>query len=83
MSAKFRLFVQLLGATAVVAWSIAAGQALPRLLAGPLCSSRQDTWILAGHCPACFIAAGLTIAFGMTLILARRDATLGPARVPI
>lgn len=81
MSAKFRLIVPLLGATALVAWSIALGQALPRLLAGPLCSSRQDGWMLAGHCPACFVAAGLTIVFGLTLALARRDAVLASQAV--
>lgn len=53
----------LLGAAALVSWAIALQQALPRLLAGPICSSRQDTWAFAGHCPACFVAAGLTAAF--------------------
>lgn len=62
-----RLIAPLLGATALVAWTIAISQALPRLMAGPLCSSRQDAWALAGHCPACFAAAALTVLFGISL----------------
>ena len=73
MSAKFRLIAPLLGAIALVAWTIAIGQALPRLMAGPLCSSRQDAWALAGHCPACFVAAVLTVLFGFSLVLARSE----------
>lgn len=71
MSATFRFIAPLVGATALVAWTIALAQALPRLLAGPLCSSRQDAWALAGHCPACFVASALTILFGISLVLAR------------
>ena len=73
MSAKFRLIAPLLGAIALVAWTITLGQALPRLMAGPLCSSRQDAWALAGHCPACFVAAALTVLFGVSLVLARSE----------
>jgi len=73
MSATFRLIAPLLGAITLVAWTIAVGQALPRLLAGPLCSSRQDTLALAGHCPTCFVAAALTLLFGISLVLARSD----------
>ena len=79
MSAKFRFIAPLMGVTALVAWTVALGQALPRLLAGPLCSGRQDAWALAGHCPACFVAAALTLLFGISLVLARGQAA--PARL--
>ncbi len=74
MSAKSRFIVPVVGATALVAWTIALAQALPRLLAGPLCSSRQDVWSMAGHCPACYVAAALTLVFGIGLALARPKA---------
>jgi hypothetical protein len=82
MSAKFRFIAPFAGATALVAWAIALAQALPRLMAGPLCSSRQDAWSLAGHCPACFVAAGLTVLCAMSLVLARADSSRAwlPAR---
>lgn len=73
MSAKFRFIAPFAGATALVAWAIALAQALPRLMAGPLCSSRQDAWSMAGHCPACFVAAGLTVLCAMSLVLARAE----------
>lgn len=66
-----RLIAPFSGATALVAWTIAFAQALPRLMAGPLCSSRQDSWALAGHCPACFVAAALTIVFLASLVASR------------
>lgn len=53
---------QLTGAMALVSWVVAFGEAAPRLLSGPLCSSGQDAWGFAGHCPACYIAAAMTIA---------------------
>lgn len=71
MSAPFRLIAPFAGATALVAWMIALAQALPRLMAGPLCSSRQDTFALAGHCPACFVAAALSIVFLASLAATR------------
>lgn len=74
MSAKLRLIVPLIGVSALVAWTIALGQALPRLMAGPLCSSRQDSSLLAGHCPACFVAAALTAAFMLALLATRAPA---------
>jgi hypothetical protein len=49
------------GALALVSWAVALGDAAPRLLAGPLCTSSQDAWAFAGHCPACYVAAALTI----------------------
>ena len=52
-----------LASAALISWGIALGQALPRLLAGPLCSTRQDSFVLAGHCPACFVAVFLSLAF--------------------
>lgn len=68
MSAPFRLIAPFAGATALVAWTIALAQALPRLMAGPLCSSRQDAFALAGHCPACFVAAALSVIFLASLV---------------
>lgn len=47
---------------AVVSWTVAFWQAAPRLMAGPLCASPQDAFAFAGHCPACFVAAGFTLA---------------------
>jgi len=79
MSAKFRFIAPFAGATALVAWAIALAQALPRLMAGPLCSSRQDAWSLAGHCPACYVAAALTVLCGISLALARD----GSARIAL
>jgi hypothetical protein len=74
MSAKLRLIVPLIGASALVAWIIALNEALPRLMAGPLCSSRQGNWLLAGHCPACWVAAALTTAFMFALLATRAPA---------
>lgn len=86
MSAKFhapwRLIASFAGATALVAWAIALAQALPRLLAGPLCTSGRDSFALAGHCPACFVAVALTLVFGASLILARGEARAIPAVIP-
>lgn len=62
----------LLGVAALASWLVALQQALPRLLAGPICSSSQDTWAFAGHCPACFVAAGLTVAFLGSLAVSLR-----------
>ena len=61
------------GALALVSWAIALGEAAPRLLTGPLCASSQDAWAFAGHCPACYIAAGFTLAT-MALVIARNRA---------
>ncbi|MFY8208812.1 MAG: hypothetical protein ACOVOE_05680 [Caulobacter sp.] len=49
-------------ALTLVSWAVALGEAAPRLLAGPLCTSSQDSWAFAGHCPACYVAAGFTLA---------------------
>lgn len=62
----------LLCAAALASWLIALQQALPRLLAGPICSSSQDSWAFAGHCPACFVAAGLTVAFLTSVVMGLR-----------
>jgi hypothetical protein len=51
------------GLAALAAWSVALFQALPRLMAGPICSARSDMFSFAGHCPACFVAAGFTLVF--------------------
>lgn len=69
----FRYLTPATGIAAVVTWAIALQQAMPRLMAGPLCSTRQDTWVLAGHCPACYVAALLTVAFLASLLVAQRD----------
>jgi hypothetical protein len=61
-----------LAASALASWGAALWQAVPRLSAGPLCSARQDAFALAGHCPACFVAAFLTLAF-LASLLARRE----------
>lgn len=61
----------LAGALALVSWAVALGEAAPRLLTGPLCTSSQDAWAFAGHCPACYVAAGLTLA-AMVLVIGRR-----------
>ncbi|ENZ81289.1 MULTISPECIES: hypothetical protein [Caulobacter] len=58
-----RVLTPAVGATALVSWAIAVGQAVPRLMAGPICSSRTDSWSLAGHCPACFAAVAFTVLF--------------------
>jgi hypothetical protein len=39
----------------------------PRLLAGPICTSQQDAFSFAGHCPACFVAAAFTLALMVQL----------------
>lgn len=70
----------ILGAGALSAWLVAYVVALPRLLAGPLCASPRDAFTLAGHCPACGVAAALTLAFVASLALARSSAP-GPARL--
>lgn len=73
----------LLALTTVASWMVALWQAMPRLLAGPLCSSAQDTSVLAGHCPACALAVLSTLALLATLAVpprfAPRAATIGSA----
>lgn len=69
----------LLAVAALTSWAIALQQALPRLLAGPLCSTRQDAWAMAGHCPACFVAASLTIATLASLAMGLRRRPLAVA----
>lgn len=66
------LLTPVAGLAALGAWSMAFLQALPRLTAGPLCSARSDVLSLAGHCPACFVALGLTLVFLLSL---KRQAT--------
>lgn len=61
------------GVAALVAWAIALQQSLPRMLAGPICSTRGDAFVFAGHCPACYVAAALSIAFLASLFLASRQ----------
>lgn len=60
---SFGLATLATGGAALTSWAFALAQAMPRLLAGPLCSSRSDAWSLAGHCPACFAAVGFSLAF--------------------
>lgn len=73
-AAPLRYIPALAGVAAIASWAVAVGQALPRLMAGPLCTSQQDAWALAGHCPACFAAVGFTLAFVTSLALQRRRA---------
>lgn len=65
--------VPLSGALALVSWAIALGEAAPRLLTGPLCTSAQDSWAFAGHCPACHVAVGMTLAAVGLALNARRQ----------
>ena len=74
-----RSLAPIAGAAAVVAWSAALFQALPRLTAGPLCSARSDLLSLAGHCPACFVAAGLTLVFLASLASPAASVSAVPA----
>lgn len=60
------------GGAALTSWAFALAQAMPRLLAGPLCSSRNDAWSFAGHCPACFVAVGFSLAFVGVLAAEKR-----------
>jgi len=62
------LLTPALATGALASWSVALVQALPRLLAGPLCTSRQDGLAFAGHCPACFVAAAFTLALMVHLV---------------
>jgi hypothetical protein len=55
-------------------WTVALWQAMPRLLAGPICSAAQDNWVLAGHCPACAVAVLSTLG-----LLAHLAVPQGPA----
>ena len=61
----------LAGALALVSWAVALGEAAPRLLTGPLCTSSQDAWAFAGHCPACYVATALTL-MALSLAMGRR-----------
>lgn len=70
----------ILGASALFGWLIAYAQAMPRLAAGPLCSARDDLLILTGHCPACGVAALLSLAFVASAVLLRRPS---PATLPV
>jgi hypothetical protein len=67
------------GLAALVAWAVALQQSLPRMLAGPICSTSGDAFVFAGHCPACYVAAALSIAFVASLFFAGRQ-TRGEAR---
>ncbi|MET3665487.1 hypothetical protein [Caulobacter sp. 1776] len=75
MSAKplapWRRITVVTGSAALASWSVAIAQALPRLAAGPLCSSRDDALTLAGHCPACFLAVAFSLAFLGSLLRTR------------
>jgi hypothetical protein len=61
------------GLAALIAWAVALQQSLPRMLAGPICSTRADAWAFAGHCPACYVAVALSIAFLASLFFASRQ----------
>ncbi|MDR7229777.1 hypothetical protein J2X45_000840 [Caulobacter sp. BE264] len=67
--------VPLAGALAFVSWAVALGEAAPRLLTGSLCTSSQDAWAFAGHCPACYVAVGFTmVAVGLAMARLRSPA---------
>lgn len=66
----------IIGAAALLGWVIAYAEALPRLAAGPLCSARDDLFTLAGHCPACGVAALLTVAFVASAAAVRRPSAM-------
>lgn len=68
----------ILGASALFGWLIAYAEAMPRLAAGPLCSARGDLLTLAGHCPACGVAALLSLAFIGSAVVLRRPAQIAP-----
>jgi hypothetical protein len=70
----------IIGVAALFGWLIAYAEAMPRLAAGPLCSSRDDLFTLAGHCPACGVAAFLSLAFVASAALMRRPS---PAAAPV
>jgi hypothetical protein len=74
-----RQIAPFLALASLLSWSVALWQALPRLLAGPLCTTRQDAFSLAGHCPACFVAVSLTLAFLASLLAASRVRARAPA----
>lgn len=87
MSAKvqsvLRQITPVLGLCSILAGEVAIWQALPRLTAGPLCSSAQDIAVLAGHCPACYLAAGLTTAFLTSALVSHRLKSRTPAKVMV
>lgn len=79
-SAPWRRIAVVTGSAAFASWSIALVQAWPRLTAGPLCSSRNDVLSLAGHCPACFVAAALSLIFLGSALMARGQTAQFSAR---
>lgn len=87
MSAKvqsaLRQLTPVLGLSSILAWEVAAWQALPRLTAGPLCSNAQDIAVLAGHCPACYLAVALSVAFLTSAVVHRRLKTRMLARATL
>jgi hypothetical protein len=68
-----------LAAASLVSWGVALWQSLPRLMAGPLCTSNNDLFAFAGHCPACFVAAGFTAALAVSLAAGRFSQPRGSA----
>lgn len=70
----YRRATPLVGAAALLGWALAYVEAAPRLAAGPLCSTRGDLFVLAGHCPACGVSTLLTMLFLTGVALDRRHA---------
>ena len=68
----------IIGVAALFGWLIAYAEAMPRLAAGPLCTSRDDLLSFAGHCPACGVAALLSLAFVASVAATRH---VSPVRV--
>jgi hypothetical protein len=72
----YRRVAPLVGAAALLGWVLAYVEAAPRLAAGPLCSTRDDLFVLAGHCPACGVSTLLTMLFLAGVALDRRHAVI-------
>ena len=59
----------LLGLGAIAAWTQALITEWPRLTAfGPICSEASGFLGLGGHCPACYVAAALTVGFLLSFV---------------
>lgn len=59
----------LLGLGAIAAWTQALITEWPRLTAfGPICSEASGFLGLGGHCPACYVAAALSVGFLLSFV---------------
>lgn len=71
----------LLALASAISGAAALWRCLPRLTAGPICSSSQDVLAFAGHCPACFVAAGFILAFLASVAILPRAGRAGLAAI--